>query len=188
MECNAGLDTRVSRTNTNIMGFHLTHVTNSFPKYKSPNNTFSIWSESYGGHYGPIFADFFTNQNDKIASGGNATTKPLQIETVGIINGCIDSAIQIPFYPEFAFNNTYGIQAINKTVYDFARGNVPACLNLTSICSDLAEQKDPNFKGNNDEVNKACQDAFNKCFGTVHAPYIPSLVGHFPVIMVRVLS
>ncbi|KAM7196849.1 alpha/beta-hydrolase [Rhypophila sp. PSN 637] len=153
-----------------------------FPKYTSPNKTFSIWSESYGGHYGPIFADFFTQQSNKMTASNSNTTSPssnnltpLQIDTVGIINGCIDSEIQIPFYPEFAFNNTYGIKAINETVYRaILEKGIPLCKNLTDTCLQLADEKDAGFKGNNEEVNKACQGAFNACFAGVHVPYFLS--------------
>ncbi|KAM7194531.1 carboxypeptidase D [Naviculisporaceae sp. PSN 640] len=154
-----------------------------FPKYNSPDNTFSIWSESYGGHYGPIFADFFAQQSKNLTpdnttserSSSSSKFKPLNIETVGIINGCIDSEIQIPFYPEFAFNNTYGIEAINRTVYEaIIQEAVPQCKNLTDLCHKLADEKDVEFRGNNEEVNEACQGAFNACFGSVHAPFFLS--------------
>lgn len=36
----------------------------------------------------------------------------LEFHTLGIINGLIDEAIQAPYYPEFARNNTYGIKAV----------------------------------------------------------------------------
>lgn len=33
------------------------------------NLTFNLWTESYGGHYGPQFYDYFYEQNELIASG-----------------------------------------------------------------------------------------------------------------------
>lgn len=39
----------------------------------------------------------------------------LDFNTLGIINGIIDEAIQAPHYPEFARYNTYGIEAVGST-------------------------------------------------------------------------
>lgn len=36
----------------------------------------------------------------------------LNFDTLGIINGIIDEAIQAPYYPEFARYNTYGIESV----------------------------------------------------------------------------
>jgi hypothetical protein len=33
------------------------------------NLTFNLWTESYGGHYGPQFYDYFYEQNELISSG-----------------------------------------------------------------------------------------------------------------------
>ena len=34
-----------------------------FPNYKPKDNKFSVWTESYGGHWGPTFSDYFQSQN-----------------------------------------------------------------------------------------------------------------------------
>ena len=41
------------------------------------------------------------------------------MDTLGIINGVIDESIQTAYFAEFARYNTYGIKAINQSVYDF---------------------------------------------------------------------
>ncbi|KAK1913572.1 hypothetical protein P3342_012330 [Pyrenophora teres f. teres] len=84
------------------------------------NFTFNLWTESYGGHYGPGFYNYFYQQNEKIRNGSAAGVE-VQMDTLGIINGVIDEQIQAPYYPEFAVNNTYGIKAINDTVYTFMK-------------------------------------------------------------------
>lgn len=58
------------------------------------------------------FFDLFYEENEKIANG---TVDGIQLEfnTLGIINGIIDEAIQAPHYPEFARHNTYGIEAVS---------------------------------------------------------------------------
>ena len=84
------------------------------------NLTFNLWTESYGGHYGPTFFDYFYQQNELIASGRRRGVA-LKMDTLGIINGVIDELIQTPYFPEFARYNTYGIKAINESVYDFMK-------------------------------------------------------------------
>jgi carboxypeptidase C (cathepsin A) len=71
---------------------------------------------SYGGHYGPAFYNYFYKQNQAIKNGSTKGVQ-LQMDTLGVINGIVDEEIQAPYYPEFAMNNTYGIKAVNESVY-----------------------------------------------------------------------
>lgn len=152
-----------------------------FPKYKPADNKFSIWSESYGGHYGPTFADFFTKQNKAISEGRiPKTAVPLRLDTVGIVNGCIDMMTQVPSYPEFAWNNTYGVKAINETEYKAAIQSIPACNALVETCQSLAAKNDPSGSGSVSEVNKACKDAFDFCFQNLHDGVAKKGVSLFP--------
>lgn len=80
------------------------------------SKTFNLWTESYGGHYGTSFFNYFEDQNAAIANGTQNGTQ-LILDTLGIGNGIIDETIQAPYYPEFAVNNTYGIKAVNDTIY-----------------------------------------------------------------------
>ena len=52
--------------------------------------TFSL-EESYGGHYGPVFAEYIKAQNARQAAG---TTK-ISLETLTIINGWMNPLIQV---------------------------------------------------------------------------------------------
>jgi carboxypeptidase C (cathepsin A) len=76
----------------------------------------NLFAESYGGEYGPVFADFFEQQNDLRGTGQLSWNSTLEIRLVslGIVNGAVDAKIQTPFLPKFAYNNTYGIQAIDQ--------------------------------------------------------------------------
>ncbi|KAK4220858.1 Alpha/Beta hydrolase protein [Podospora fimiseda] len=131
-----------------------------FPVYKPENNKFSIWSESYGGHYGPTFADFFLSQTQKVPG-----SIPLELDTVGIVNGCIDVLTQMPSYPTMTFNNTYGVQSINETEYNAAMESFPQCEQLVENCRALANQKDdPSGTGAVEEANQACAGATVFCF------------------------
>lgn len=79
-----------------------------FPGYKSKINRFSIWGESYGGHYNPVYADYLEHQNNVIAANRSyrGPAVELQIDIVGLVNACIDTDTQIEHYPKFAYNNT----------------------------------------------------------------------------------
>ncbi|AEO67394.1 uncharacterized protein THITE_2144774 [Thermothielavioides terrestris NRRL 8126] len=140
-----------------------------FPIYKPQGNTFSIWGESYGGHYCPAFADFFASQNSKIVHGkiDGKPAVPLLVDTVGILNGCVDILAQMPAYPQMAYNNTYGLQVINETEYAAAMSSFPECSSRVENCRSLADALDPAGVGNVDQVNQACLDAYNYCFATM---------------------
>lgn len=149
-----------------------------FPAYKPRDDRVSIWTESYGGRYGPAFTAFFQEQNEKIANG--SLTEPgeshyIHLDTLGIINGCVDLLVQAPSYPDMAYNNTYGIEAINETVYDQAMeawSKPGGCKDQITRCRRLAKEGDPHMYGNNAAVNKACQEADSYCSNTVEGPYI----------------
>ncbi|MGG6496379.1 UNVERIFIED_CONTAM: S10 family peptidase, partial [Bacteroidetes bacterium 56_B9] len=62
---------------TDLAAFGAWHVFQGFlsalPSFANvtadqPKN-FNLWTESYGGHYGPSFFRYFSEQNDKIANG-----------------------------------------------------------------------------------------------------------------------
>ena len=55
---------------------------------------FNLWTESYGGHYGPAFFNHFYEQNQKIRNG-TIDGIELNFNSLGIINGIIDEGIQV---------------------------------------------------------------------------------------------
>ncbi|CEO58552.1 Putative Carboxypeptidase 2 [Penicillium brasilianum] len=133
------------------------------PKIKS--KSFNLWTESYGGHYGPAFFDHFMKENDKIANG---TTKGVQLDfnTLGIINGIIDESIQAPYYPEFARHNSYGIEAVNETVYNymkFANSMPNGCQDQISYCKTTNRTSLADLA--------ICTEAANMCRDNVESPY-----------------
>ena len=60
----------------------------AFPDYSRESFHFS--SESYGGHYGPVFNEYIEQQNEKNIPGA----KQIKLETVLIGNGWYDPLIQ----------------------------------------------------------------------------------------------
>jgi carboxypeptidase C (cathepsin A) len=91
----------------------------------------------------------------------------LDLDTLGIENGCIDLVSQMRSFPDFVFNNTYGLQLINQTVHDAIIQNITdpngGCLALATQCRELASVGDPQFNANNDTVNQACSLAGQAC-------------------------
>ncbi|KAI9454354.1 serine carboxypeptidase [Russula earlei] len=75
-----------------------------FGKYAS--REFGIWTESYGGHYGPTFAAYFLKQNAAIKSE-TVTGVPINLKVLGIGNGITDPVSQYPGYIEYAQSNPY---------------------------------------------------------------------------------
>ncbi|KAL4919475.1 Alpha/Beta hydrolase protein [Aspergillus aurantiobrunneus] len=149
-----------------------------FPAYKPHDDRVSIWTESYGGRYGPSFTAFFQEQNEKIANGSLTTpgeSHYIHLDTLGIVNGCVDLLVQAPLYPAMAYNNTYGIEAINKTTYEqamLAWSKPGGCKDQITTCRRLASEGDPQMYGNNEAVNTACKLADNYCSNNVEGPYI----------------
>lgn len=119
----------------------------------------------------------FIDQNELVKSGHhknkNATVLPLGV--LGIGNGCVDSRVEAPGYPHFAFNNTYGIQAYNETVYNMVMQQVDApktgCYDTADACRALAAEGDPYGHGNNETVNKACLAAADACANKILGAY-----------------
>ncbi|OJJ48898.1 hypothetical protein ASPZODRAFT_90893 [Penicilliopsis zonata CBS 506.65] len=146
-----------------------------FPEYKPADERVSIWTESYGGRYGPSFTAYFQEQNERIADGSLTDGHSIHIDTLGIINGCVDLRTQVASYPAFAYNNTYGIEAINRTVYETAMDafrRPGGCRDRIDDCHALAAVGDPLMTGANETVNAVCRDAENFCSNAVEGPYV----------------
>lgn len=120
----------------------------SFPEYKA--REFGLFSESYGGHYGPVFAAHFQEQNAAIASGA-IQGEQVNLVALGINNGWYDAKIQYRSYIEYAFKNSYK-PLINETFYNQLVADYDAgCGSLLDSCA--------NDTGN----DEACNTADQKC-------------------------
>ena len=147
-----------------------------FPFYKPHNERVSIWTESYGGKYGPVFSKFFQTQNEKISNGTirGPGVHYINLDTLGIVNGCIDSLAQDLAYLDQAYNNTYGIQAINQSVYEaqtYEYTRPGGCKDQILYCRKLAAESDPNDDGAIEKVNAACITAGDCGGNTTVLPY-----------------
>jgi hypothetical protein len=73
--------------------------------------------------------------------------------------GLIDLIMQSPFSPRFAYNNTYGVQAIS--LFDELNAAsaflaADGCQQLTLSCRAAEASLDPSGLGNAEAVNSAC--------------------------------
>jgi carboxypeptidase C (cathepsin A) len=82
------------------------------------------------------------------------------------INGIIDEYIQAPYYPVMANNNTYGIKAVNDTVYNymnFACYMYNGCLDQYSYCAATNRTSLSDYA--------ICTEAADMCRDNVESPY-----------------
>ncbi|KAI1630594.1 Alpha/Beta hydrolase protein [Biscogniauxia mediterranea] len=153
----------------------------AFPELNpSENNVLSVnlFTESYGGKYGPAFAEKWEEMNSALNSsmGANATPTAMEIRlaSLGIVNGCVDDLIQAPYYPTMAVNNTYGLKAINSIRANLANASFyrdGGCRDLITECRAMVTSQDPNNTGSFADVNSICQSAYQNCNDNVILPY-----------------
>ncbi|KAM0339671.1 hypothetical protein ACHAPU_010854 [Fusarium lateritium] len=136
----------------------------NFPQYESSD--LGLFTESFGGHYGPKFAELLLDQNDRIQSG-QLQGHEVNLVALGINSGWIDPAPQFKAYADYAYQNPYK-QLINASTYQrflgryeeecvpllgkctAKSGQLEACYNASLVCntimySDLIEQSDADF-------------------------------------------
>ena len=139
----------------------------------------NLFTESYGGKYGPAFAALWEQQNLLRKNGSFSSNKTLEIHLIslGIVQGCLDDLIQAPFYPIFANNNTYGIQALSLTDQQTAASSflrADGCQQMIQSCRDAVASQDPADEGDVTTVNQICKTAQTTCNNEVIGPYTNS--------------
>jgi carboxypeptidase C (cathepsin A) len=105
-----------------------------FPQYS--RESFHFTSESYGGHYGPVFNTYIEDQNANLPSGA----QKIKLESVMIGNGWFDPILQYPAYYNFTVypGNTYDYKPYNSSIEDqlynatFGPGN---CVDRLKKCA-----------------------------------------------------
>lgn len=139
----------------------------------------NLFTESYGGKFGPAFATFWETQNLLRKTGIIPSNKTLEIHlaALGIMQGCVDDLVQGRFYPLFANNNTYGIQALSLTSQQAAASSflsANGCQQLISTCRNAISAQDSQNDGDVATVNQICVNAQNTCNNEVIGPYYSS--------------
>lgn len=98
----------------------------------------------------------------------------IHLDTLFFVSACIDRQVQWPSYPEMAFNNTYGIQTVNESVYNGmkeAYSRPGGCRDQIDDCRVVASAYDPDNIGLNATVNQICADAESYCSNNIRGPY-----------------
>ncbi|KAF9063318.1 serine carboxypeptidase [Rhodocollybia butyracea] len=125
----------------------------------------AIWTESYGGHYGPTFAAYFLSQNAAIAAG-TISGITLNLKTLGIGDGLTDPLSQYPGYITYAGSNPYhplvSTSTINRANSSWLSST--GCKEQITAC-------------NNNGSNKVCSAAQSFCNNNILSP----LAGNFDV-------
>jgi hypothetical protein len=156
----------------------------AFPQYnpgiRSSSDTvepchINLFAESYGGTYGPIFADYYQDQNDR-REKGEITSEALDIRlgSVGIVNCILDVYVSALSGLEFAYNNTYGIEGIDLTTYQNAVSELNVdmgCRDLVTQCGASAALNDPEGLGTDEDVNNLCASALYNCTAIAGVAY-----------------
>lgn len=182
-----------------IQGFVTT-----FPQYQNASRSsisVNLFSESYGGRYGPLFAEKWEEQNQLASAGGRPranNTVDVKLTSLGIVNGCIDQELQVPYYPIFANNNTYGYKALTDEAANYYLARYRAaggCRDKTQQCAATAARLDSMGKGNNSDVNSICAAANTAClliqepyYNSGRSPYDLSAAFHDPYPALRFLA
>lgn len=105
----------------------------AFPQYARNGIHFS--TESYGGHYGPVFAEYWETQN----AANIPNSMEIDLLSLSIGNGWYDPRIQYPAYYNYSVNNTYGFQYLNDSTLEqmyqgfYGPGN---CLDQLIDCNE----------------------------------------------------
>jgi carboxypeptidase C (cathepsin A) len=173
-----GNKTTLGTRNSAIAMWHFAQVWfQEFPGYHPHESKISIATESYGGRYGPDFAAFFQEQNEKIRNGEwdvEGEQFLINLDTLLLINACVDREVMWPHYPTMAYNNTYGLQAVNESIYEEmldAYHREGGCKDQIEECRKLALEWDPKNMGINGTVNKICEEAETFCSEHLREPY-----------------
>ncbi|KAK7535668.1 Alpha/Beta hydrolase protein [Phyllosticta citricarpa] len=92
----------------------------AFPQYS--RNGFHFTTESYGGHYGPVFNNYILEQNAKNITGA----LQIELESVLIGNGWFDPLIQYQAYYNFSISpgNTYDYKPFNDSIAEMWYNNL----------------------------------------------------------------
>lgn len=128
----------------------------------------------------------FQKQNDKISRGeiSGPGTHYLHLDTLGIINGCVDDVVQSEAYSFMAWNNTYGVKAINETtkhkqLYELYRPNgildqARECQRLDRVLRKAEEARDGDENISPHYVEEYCFNASTIGSDILVSPFMAS--------------
>ncbi|KAI9447571.1 carboxypeptidase S1 [Lactarius indigo] len=127
-----------------------------FPKYE--NRKFGLFTESYGGHYGPEFALYFESKNAAIGKGEVRGVK-IPLVALGINNGWFDPILQYKAYIDYALTNPYRSLINCSQAASLLKTYNQHCLPKLNTCYTSG-------------TDAACENADNTCYDKIEAPII----------------
>ncbi|CAK49172.1 hypothetical protein CBS115989_2298 [Aspergillus niger] len=129
----------------------------AFPQYS--RETFHFTTESYGGHYGPVFNEYIEEQNAHLQPGA----KKIQLGSVMIGNGWYDPIIQYQAYYNFTVypGNTYDYLPFNKSISSLMYNNLYGPGNCLDQLYDCAARG----------IDEICSTADDFCANEVENVY-----------------
>ncbi|KAI0254935.1 carboxypeptidase S1 [Lactifluus subvellereus] len=123
-----------------------------FPAYK--NRNFGLFTESYGGHYGPEFTSYFESRNSAIDRGKIKGVK-IPLVALGINSGWFDPALQYKAYIDYALTNPYRALIDSSQAASYLDAYNKDCLPALNVCN------------NKSRSNFACQHADDTCLNEI---------------------
>ncbi|KAL9025577.1 MAG: hypothetical protein Q9196_005628 [Gyalolechia fulgens] len=169
----------------------------AFPQYSRNNYNFA--TESYGGHYGPVFNEYIEEQNALNIPG----THKIHLNSVLIGNGWFDPLIQYQSYYNFTvhpgntydyapynasvqaqvYNSLYGTgNCVDQTMDCSARGINEICAAADSFCANLVEAVYDNVLGRDEyDVRELTPDPFPYSFYVdyLNTPKVQAAIGAY---------
>ncbi|KAL8683737.1 MAG: hypothetical protein Q9186_000371 [Xanthomendoza sp. 1 TL-2023] len=125
-----------------------------FPQYE--NRDFGVFTESYGGHYGPEFAEYFEEQNAAIASN-TVSGKEIKLVALGINNGWFDAQLQQKAYIDYSALNSYRPLITASQRKSYLKTYNTKCLPALQSCASAG-------------TDSACSNADKVCYNTIQGP------------------
>ncbi|KXG47461.1 Peptidase S10, serine carboxypeptidase [Penicillium griseofulvum] len=169
----------------------------AFPKYS--RNGINFATESYGGHYGPIFNKYFVEQNAKKPHG----SIKIDLENVLIGNGWFDPLIQYQAYYNFSvfpgntydynpynesvqaewYNNLYGEgNCVDRTRECYATGRADICAAADTFCANKVESLFDTYSGRDEyDMRELSPDRFPYSFYVeyLNSPKVQAAIGAY---------
>jgi carboxypeptidase C (cathepsin A) len=129
----------------------------AFPQYSKKGVILA--SESFGGHYGPVYSEYIMRQNNDLPQGA------ISIPLIGlsIANGLSDPLLQIPTYYNFTLSsgNPYDLKLLNQSMEQ----NIYNSLYQPGGCVDKIKTCYANG------TNEQCSDAGDVCYSSARVPF-----------------
>lgn len=104
---------------------------NQFPEYKSRD--FGLFTESYGGHYGPGFADYILKQNSAI-DAGTVTGEKVNLVALGVNNGWTHPADVYKSYIDYSVTNEYRPLITPEEAAEYYAAYAAVCKPALELC------------------------------------------------------